>query len=97
VTAEPAGDDGEPAVGSCMVVPSGYTDGESVPDQADASVPVELHGSGRGGNIPEEMVLLGDAQPPGTGPQSSDDDQAPLGMASFSSSTAESRRGSSRG
>jgi len=36
------------------------------------------HGSRRGGNVPEEMVLLGDAQSAGTGDRSGRDDQAPL-------------------
>ena len=32
VAAEPARDDGEPAVRSCMVVPTGYAGGEGVPN-----------------------------------------------------------------
>jgi len=79
VAAQPPEDDGEPAGGSALVVPPGYPDGEGVPDQADAAAAVELHKPCGSRGVPEAVVLLGDAQPAGTGDRGGEDNQASPG------------------
>lgn len=50
-----------------MVVPPRYPEGESVQDQVDASTVMEPQEPGRSRGFHEALVLLGGAQPAGTG------------------------------